>query len=228
MGSDAGVVYRRAFARIAGRALLRGAPLAVAAGACLGASVAMVVTDAPWLERLLIDSALLGRLLALVACPAVALVLTDLFVGLEAAQTFLAADEKNLDDVWASLGFDPRRALVRPRRLALHALAFILYFLAWASMRAGLEVYLDHGADKSHLAWMPLLGDSPLFYGAFLTMLAAAFLDRAVLVDLRRAPLRHWSADRRWAFVLQRQFFALACALVIFGAAFVAFNRWAA
>lgn len=219
-------VYARKFLVLQSRAARRALPLAAAVGGSLGCFLAMIIDDVPWLDRILVGSPLFAQLLTLVVCPAIALVLTDIFVGMEAAMTFVAAAEQNLDAVWTSLGFSPQRVLVATRRYCLYLTALILYFAAWICMRYGLEGYMEFVAQKSHLAWMPLMADSPLAYGALLALLTVWFVDRATLVEVRNAPLIHWPADRRWAFVMQRQFLALASGLVVLGAAFVFYNRW--
>lgn len=225
-GDPARGVYARKFLVLQGRTARRALPLAAAVGGCLGCFLAMIITDVPWLDRILVGSPLFAQLLTLVVCPAIALVLADIFVGMEAAMTFVAAAERNLDAVWTSLGFSPYRILVSTRRWCLYLTGLLLYFTAWVCMRYGLEGYLEFVAQKSHLAWMPLMADSPLAYGALLTLLTVWFVDRATLVEVRNAPLVHWPAERRWAFVMQRQFLALASGVVVLGLAFVFYNRW--
>lgn len=219
-------VERRAFRALLWRALRRTVPLAAAAGLCAGCFMGMFVSDVPWLDRLIIGSPLFGRLLAIVVCPAVALVLSDIFVGMEAAMALLAAADQGTDEVWASLGFAPERMLVSTRRLALYLTAPALYAVAWLAVSQGFGRYVDWVAGKGHLVWMPLLADAPLAYGCFITLLGAWFVDRATLADIRAAPVLHWQTDRRWTFVLRRQFMALGCGLAVFAVSFVFFSHW--
>lgn len=220
-------VYARVFRILLWRALRRTVPLAGAVSLCFGCFLGMFISDVPWLDRLIIDSPLFGRLLAIVVCPIIALILSDIFIGMEAAMALIAAADQNLDDVWSSLGFSPHRVMVTSRRLTLYLTAVALFIVSWFAVRHGFDAYLAWVAGKSHLVWMPLLADAPLLYGAFMTVLVAWFVDRATLVDIRTAPIRHWPADRRWAFVLQRQFMALAGGIVVLGVSFVFFNHWA-
>lgn len=220
-------VQRRACRVLLWRALRRSIPLAAAGGLCLGAFLGMFVADVPWLDRLLIGSPLFGRLLALVFCPAAALLLADIFVGMEAAMSLVAAADQNLDDVWESLGFSPHGMLVSTRRFVLYLSVAALYFTAWFAVAQGFRGYLGWVAGKAHLVWTPLLADAPIAHGCCLALLAAWFVDRATLADIRAAPLRRWQADRRWAFVLQRQFLALTCGMAALGMSFVLVGRWA-
>lgn len=219
-------VRRRAFRVLLLRALRRTVPLAAAVGLCLGCFLGMFVADVPWLDRLLLGSPLLGRLLAIVICPAVALVLSDIFIGMEAVMALIAAADRDIDDVWASLGFSAHGMMVSTRRRTLYLAAPVLYFVAWSAVSQGFGRYLDWVAGKEYLVWTPLFADAPLAYGCLMTLPGAWFVDRATLADLRAAPLRHWQTDRRWTFVLRRQFAALACGIAVLGVSFVFFSRW--
>jgi hypothetical protein len=219
-------VRGRAFRVLLWRALRRTVPLAAAAGLCLGCFLGMFIADVPWLDRLIIGSPLFGRLLAIVVCPAVALVLADIFIGMEAAMALIAAADQGLDDVWASLGFSPHGMMVSTRRLTLYITAPALFLVAWFAVSHGFGRYLDWVAGKGYLVWMPLLADAPVAHGCLMTLLTALFVDCATLSDIRSAPVRDWQADRRWAFVLRRQFMALACGIAVLGLSFVFFNRW--
>lgn len=219
-------IYHQAFRTLLFRALRRTVPLAVGMSVCFGCFIGIFVADVPWMDRLLIGSPLFGRLQALVLCPMVAVVLADVFVGMEAAMALVSGAEKGLDDVWLSMGYSPGRVMVTSRRVTLYVTVLALFLIAWFGIRFGFERYLDWIAGKGHLVWMPLLADAPVFFGMFVTLLATWFVDRATLMDIRSAPIRSWPADRRWTFVLQRQFFALAGCIIVVGLAFLFFNHW--
>lgn len=219
-------IYAQTFRTLFVRALKRTVPLAAVLSVCFGCFIGMFVSDVPWMDRLIIGSPLFGRLQAIVFCPMVAVVLVDIFVGMEASMSLVNAVDHDLDGVWRSLGFSPHGIMVGTRRVTLYLTVLILFAVAWLGVRYGFEGYLDMIAAKQHLVWMPLLADAPLFYGMFVTLLATWFVDRATLVDVRRAPVRNWPADKRWGFVLQRQFFALIGGIIVLGLSFLFFNHW--
>lgn len=220
------IIYGQAFRTLLFRALKRTVPLAAVLSFSFGCFIGIFVSDVPWMDRLIIGSPLFGRLLAIVLCPLVSVILADIFVGMEASMALLAAADKNLDDVWRSLGFSPHHIMVRTRRLTLYLTVLVLFGVSWFGVRYGFEEYLDWVAAKKHLVWMPLLADAPIIFGMFVTLLATWFVDRATLMDIRSAPIRNWPADKRWGFVLQRQFFALAGSIVVLGVSFLFFNHW--
>lgn len=219
-------IYVQTFRSLLWRALRRTVPLAAAMSVLFGGTIAMVIADVPWMDRLIIGSPLFGRLQAIVFCPMIAVVLADIFVGVEASMALIDGAGRGIDEVWQSMGFSPHKILVTTRRCVLYLTVVILFAVSWFCVHHGFERVIDWVAGKSHLVWMPLLADAPIAFGLFVTILATWFVDRATLMDIRSAPIRNWPTDRRWAFVLQRQFFALAGGIILLGASFLFYNHW--